>query len=78
MNKETKTIYLVHEYGGEYSDRWDNIIGAFEKREDALNLGKIRAKRELEMRKKADKDYTYHEENYYYIGSLLLNKEDIE
>lgn len=31
-------IYIVHEYGGEYEDKWDTILGAFTTLEKAQEL----------------------------------------
>ena len=45
-------IYIVHEYGGEYEDKWDTILGAFTTLEKAQELRDRKKKENDEYSKK--------------------------
>lgn len=47
-------IYIVHEYGGEYEDKWDTILGAFTTLEKAQEL--------RDRKKKENDEYSKEEE----------------
>ena len=69
-------IYIVHEYGGEYEDKWDTILGAFTTLEKAQEL--------RDRKKKENDEYSKKEELVEYatpkkpknwtVGKLLLNR----
>lgn len=56
-------IYIVHEYGGEYEDKWDTILGAFTTLEKAQEL--------RDRKKKENDEYSEKEE----LALRVLNEE---
>ena len=56
-------IYIVHEYGGEYEDKWDNILGAFTTLKKAQEL--------RDRKKKENDEYSEKEE----LVLRVLNEE---
>ena len=56
-------IYIVHEYGGEYEDKWDTILGAFTTLEKAQEL--------RDRKKKENDEYSEKEE----LVLRVLNEE---
>ena len=56
-------IYIVHEYGGEYEDKWDTVLGAFTT---------LKKAQELRDRKKKEND-EYSEKEELVLG--VLNEE---
>lgn len=56
-------IYIVHEYGGEYEDKWDTVLGAFTTLEKAQEL--------RDRKKKENDEYSEKEE----LVLRVLNEE---
>lgn len=54
-------IYQIHEMGGEYEDRFDNVVGSY--------LHKERAERELE--RLVDKE---NDRMAYFINNMIQNE----
>ena len=80
---EIKMVYLVHEFGGEYDDSFDNIIGIFDELEDAINLVDVKRKQSEIDFAEAQKEYQEtgswdFTEYCYNIGVLPMNKEGRE
>lgn len=81
-------IYIVHESGGEYEDKWDNILGVFTTLEKAQEL---RDRKKKENDEYSEKESGLSEEEYesycewvfddyvnYYITQITLDKEERE
>lgn len=56
-------IYIVHEYGGEYEDKWDTVLGAFTTLKKAQEL--------RDRKKKENDEYSEKEE----LVLRVLNEE---
>ena len=94
-SSEIGMVYVVHMYGGEYSDSWDNVIGVFDNIDKARELVRLKQNNEERIDKIANnisnlpedefeklseetRACYYHEPNFFYIGELKLNQEDVE
>ena len=60
-------IYIVHEYGGEYEDKWDNILGAFTTLKKAQEL--------RDRKKKENDEYSEKEELAYRVQNEEITLE---
>ena len=79
-------IYIVHENGGEYEYKWDNILGAFTtlKKAQEFVLRVLNEEITLEQSGLSEEEYESYCEWYsddyvnYYITQITLDKESRE
>lgn len=70
-------IYIVHESGGEYEDKWDNILGVFTTLEKAQELRDRNKKENDEYSKKVELAYRIQYEEIT-LKQSGLSKEEYE
>ena len=70
-------IYIVHESGGEYEDKWDNILGVFTTLEKAQELRDRKKKENDEYSKKVELAYRIQYEEIT-LKQSGLSKEEYE
>ena len=68
-------IYIVHENGGEYEDKWDNILGAFTTLKKAQELRDRKKKENDEYSEKAELAYMVQNEKITLEQSELSEEE---
>lgn len=70
-------IYIVHESGGEYEDKWDNILGVFTTLEKAQELRDRNKKENDKYSKKVELAYRIQYEEIT-LKQSGLSKEEYE
>lgn len=84
MNKH-EVVYLVHECGGIYEDKFDYVIGGFSDVKGAKELANEKTRQSKIASKEVQDEYQRtgnwawdYVETHYYVGKIKMNSENIE